>query len=321
MAGILEGVATEQPLSSMAYTAVTDRWEVQYARFVIFPSSPHVSHPSLVPHSARQRKVRRGGKWISTSSSNSTAVSLKLLTVHDADFSDQILLVSLGHKILEEHYISRLHFAWPQVSCVSGFPTRGARSVFVSYKDRAGQVQKFALRFSIIDEIEKFMIDVKENLEGIRTMSLPCPPVESTISSQSEFIPSDEASHRDNNEIQHTTSADTGTYEIPASISNAADTGTYEIPASISNGVSQDSSSQEMRLNREAEEILSSFPPSFTSFLMNCGPAVEQAQPTISNDINLKAQIMKCLEDSSFQDMLIKVEKVINDVGDFNMML
>nr|GMD96948.1 protein POOR HOMOLOGOUS SYNAPSIS 1 [Ipomoea batatas] len=208
MAGILEGVATEQPLSSMAYTAVTDRWEVQYARFVIFPSSPHVSHPSLVPHSARQRKVRRGGKWISTSSSNSTAVSLKLLTVHDADFSDQILLVSLGHKILE-------------------------------------------------------------NLEGIRTMSLPCPPVESTISSQSEFIPSDEASHRDNNEIQHTTSADTGTYEIPASISN---------------GVSQDSSSQEMRLNREAEEILSSFPPSFTSFLMNCGPAVEQGMFVLQTD-------------------------------------
>nr|GMD95452.1 protein POOR HOMOLOGOUS SYNAPSIS 1 [Ipomoea batatas] len=297
MAGILEGIATEQPLSSMAYTAVTDRWEVQYARFVIFPSSPHVSHPSLVPHSARQRKVRRGGKWISTSSSNSTAVSLKLLTVHDADFSDQILLVSLGHKILEEHYISRLHFAWPQVSCVSGFPTRGARSVFVSYKDRAGQaktfsisetllnlVQKFALRFSVIDEIEKFMIDVKENLEGIRPMSLPCPPVDSTISSQSEFIPSDEASHRDNNEIQHTTSADTGTYEIPASISNAADTGTYEIPASISNGVSQDSSSQEMRLNREAEEILSSFPPSFTSFLMNCGPAVEQGMFVLQTD-------------------------------------
>ncbi|XP_019166621.1 PREDICTED: protein POOR HOMOLOGOUS SYNAPSIS 1 [Ipomoea nil] len=306
MAGIMEGVATEQPLSSKAYTAVTDRWEVQYARFVMFPSSPHASHPSLVPHSARQRKVRRGGKWISTSSSNSTAVSLKLLTVHDADFPDQILVLSLGHKILEEHYISRLHFAWPQVSCVSGFPTRGARSVFVSYKDRAGQVQKFALRFSIINEIEKFMIDVKENLEGIRPISLPCPPVDSTISSQSEFIPSDEASHRDNNEIQHTTSADTGTYEIPANISNE---------------VSQDSSSQEMRLNREAEEILSSFPPSFTSFLMNCGPAVEQAQPTLSNDINLKAQIMKCLEDSSFQDMLIKVEKVINGVGDFNMML
>lgn len=74
---------------------------------------------------------------------------------------------------------------------------------------------------------------------------------------------------RDNNEIQHTTSTDTGAFEIPASINN---------------GVSQDSSSQEIRLNREAEEILSSFPPSFTSFLMNCGTAVEQGMFILQTD-------------------------------------
>lgn len=39
----------------------------------------------------------------------------------------------------EEHYISKLHFSWPHVSCVAGFPTRGTRVVFVSYRDGLGQ--------------------------------------------------------------------------------------------------------------------------------------------------------------------------------------
>lgn len=40
----------------------------------------------------------------------------------------------------EEHFISKLLFSWPQVSCVSGFPARGSRVVFVSYKDCVSQV-------------------------------------------------------------------------------------------------------------------------------------------------------------------------------------
>lgn len=48
------------------------------------------------------------------------------------------------------------------------------------------------------------------------------------------------------------------------------------MPVTWAPGFSQGSHTEEMRLNREAEEILSAFPPSFTSFLMNCGPEVDQ---------------------------------------------
>ena len=40
----------------------------------------------------------------------------------------------------EEHYVSKLLFAWPQVACMSGFPARGSRAVFASYRDSLGQV-------------------------------------------------------------------------------------------------------------------------------------------------------------------------------------
>ena len=35
--------------------------------------------------------------------------------------------------------MSKLHFSWPQVSCVAGFPARGIRAVFVSYRDQVGE--------------------------------------------------------------------------------------------------------------------------------------------------------------------------------------
>ncbi|VFQ93201.1 unnamed protein product [Cuscuta campestris] len=151
------------------------------------------------------------------------------------------------------------------------------------------------------------MTDLKESLDDVKSIPLLlCPPVASGISSQSEFIPTDEASHRIIKERTPSTSE-----------------GTYEIQASKSYGVSQDSNPpQDMRLQREVEEVLSSFPPSFTSFLKSCGPAIdEQAQQTASQDLDLKAQITKYMEDSSFQDMLLKVEKVINEVGDFSILL
>ncbi|CAH9077812.1 unnamed protein product [Cuscuta epithymum] len=358
MAGVLEGIATEQPLSSTAPSVVYGRWDVQYARFVLFPSSPHASHPSLVPHSASTRKARRGGKWISTASdTSSSTASLKLLALEGTSLTDQILVVSLGCKILEEHYISRLHFAWPQVSCVSGFPSRGTRSVFVSYKDHADQIQKFGLRFLTIYEIEKFMTDLKENMEALRPTPLICHQVASAISSQSEFIPSNEAAHRVNKEGLPSASADTYEenmealrptplicHQVASGISTqsefipsdeaahrankeemtSASADTFEVPASTSYEVSQDSNSQESRLHREAEEVLSNFPPSFTSFLMNCGPPLDEqvaVQPATPRDNDLKAQIMKYMEDSSFQDMLLKVEQVINEVGDISTLL
>ncbi|KAI8527012.1 hypothetical protein RHMOL_Rhmol12G0043500 [Rhododendron molle] len=116
-------------------SAIGDQWEVQYARFFNYPHPPLSStHPSLTPIRASARN-RVKGNWISSSSS-STA-SLALATDHTG--SGFIITVTLLGKIYEEHYISKLHFSWPRVSCVAGFPTRGTRVVFVSYRDSLGQ--------------------------------------------------------------------------------------------------------------------------------------------------------------------------------------
>ncbi|XP_048503481.1 uncharacterized protein LOC125499081 [Beta vulgaris subsp. vulgaris] len=40
----------------------------------------------------------------------------------------------------EEHFISKLHFVWPQVSCLSEFPTRGSLVVLASYTDNLDEV-------------------------------------------------------------------------------------------------------------------------------------------------------------------------------------
>lgn len=55
----------------------------------------------------------------------------------------------------EEHHVSKLHFSWPQVSCVSGFPIRGIRSVFVRYRDHAGEASSlvFTPQFRAFDSV------------------------------------------------------------------------------------------------------------------------------------------------------------------------
>ncbi|CAK9173746.1 unnamed protein product [Ilex paraguariensis] len=293
-------VAVENDNSEKSVTAITDQFEVQYSRFFSYPSFPS-AHPSLISISSNHRK-RFQGHWISTSSS-STA-SLRLLSAHSK--SGSVLIVTFRHKILEEHYILKLHFTWPQVSCISGFPARGSRVVFVSYKDSLGQIQKFALRFSSIYETEKFTNALKEILEDVRLTGLPSGNFGSEISSQSAFGPSNGLPYRPREDWSSMASADSCTYQMPISLE-------YE--------VAQNSSTQETAHNldttRDAEGILSSFPPSFTSLLMNCCPAVEQdaAQPSVSEEVDLKVQLARCLEDSSFQDILSKVEKVITEMG------
>ncbi|XP_038885609.1 uncharacterized protein LOC120075930 isoform X2 [Benincasa hispida] len=49
-------------------------------------------------------------------------------------------------------YLSKLDFLWPQVSCISGFPPRGTRTIFESYRDSTDEIQQFAIRFSTSKE-------------------------------------------------------------------------------------------------------------------------------------------------------------------------
>ncbi|XP_011071295.1 protein POOR HOMOLOGOUS SYNAPSIS 1 [Sesamum indicum] len=123
----------ETPARSSQSFAVIDQWQVQYARFINYASSTlRRTHPSLTPV-AKSRL--RHGTWMST-----VAGSLKLIYEQSSTGWDHaVLLLSLGSRVLEEHYISKVHFSWPQVSCLSGFPARGSRAVLLSYRDGSGQ--------------------------------------------------------------------------------------------------------------------------------------------------------------------------------------
>ncbi|KAE9454655.1 hypothetical protein C3L33_13454, partial [Rhododendron williamsianum] len=88
--------------------------------------------------------------------------------------------------------------------------------------------------------------------------------------------------------------------------------------SSSNNEVAQNSCSHDTVLKRDTDSIFGSLPPSFTSLVMSCLPVAEQdgAREPVSGDIDLRNQIARCLEDSSFQEMLVKVEKVIGEIGD-----
>ncbi|KAL5759922.1 hypothetical protein ACOSP7_018426 [Xanthoceras sorbifolium] len=280
-------------------TATRNQWhQIHFSRFFTYPNHSHSpACPSLALPSRRSRGASKtGGTWISTSSPTAS-----LLIINDRSTYDAILTVCFRDRILEEHYISKLHFSWPQVSCVSGYPARGSRTLFVSYQDSAGKIQKFALRFPTIYEAEAFVNALKETLKDDREPA----PLKSEISSQSEFMSSNRLPTRDREE--------------ESSIMASVDTYIPQLPPSFNHEVEQASCTQETILNRNFADISPSLPPSFSSLLANCysevKPDVDAAQPTVLEEVDLKSQIVRYMEDSSFHDMLFKVEKIIVEMG------
>ncbi|KAL9166273.1 hypothetical protein ABFS82_05G018900 [Erythranthe guttata] len=286
---------SENPAQNPQISATIDQWEVQYGRFVNFSSSTvRLTHPSLaIP------KIRLGrGIWISAA-----AASLKLN--YQQSFNglyDASIVISLRSRVLEEHYISRVCFSWPQVSCVSGFPAKGSKVVLVSYKDGVGQ--KFALRFSDIYEAEKFMNLVKEILENGNRPLLECPEYNCVLSSEAEVISSDGPTYRIEGDLQSTTSVDHSTQPI--------------IP-SPEPYLIQYSSSHEMIEDYEDSEAMSAFPPSFTQLLKNCHPEVSQVKPKEPAE-DLTSQFMRYLEETSFTELLANVENIVSELGDVEML-
>ncbi|XP_039036814.1 protein POOR HOMOLOGOUS SYNAPSIS 1-like [Hibiscus syriacus] len=253
--------------------------------------------PSLVPLTKSQRSRSGGGNWIATSF---PAASLQI--INEFSSSETILAVSLSGKILEVHYMSNLHFSWPQIQCIPEIPARGSRAVFVSYKDCADEIQKFALRFSTNHEAESFMNTLREKFKGEVEIEPLNTDFGSDFSPQSEFISSNGLPSRDNQEFSDLNPDGSYTPQMCPSLS-------YEIR--------QQSFDQDVMLNNNSDGIFPPFPPSFTSLLTNFCPTAEKAanKPRVSEEIDLKSQIVKFMEDSSFQDMLTKVEKIISDVG------
>ncbi|XP_059595632.1 protein POOR HOMOLOGOUS SYNAPSIS 1 isoform X5 [Vitis vinifera] len=270
MAGALVTMATEHSDKSMA--AIRDEWEIQFSRFFNNPAlSSTCSSSTIHPDLIRKTRSLRRGTWISSSSA-----SLQLLTDHST--SQAILIVRSGGRIHEEHFISKLLFSWPQVSCVSGFPARGSRVVFVSYKDCVSQ-------------------DILKDVEDIELLSSG---FVTEVSSQSEFV-----------------SSNIPPYRISEELSVPVHSHCSLLPPSSNHEVEQHSRSQETAVNHNCEGTFVDMPPSFTSLLTNCCFETQAAaQPTITEEMDLKSQIARYMEDSSFQDMLFKVEKVISEMGD-----
>ncbi|EEF34471.1 protein POOR HOMOLOGOUS SYNAPSIS 1 isoform X1 [Ricinus communis] len=299
MAGSLALVLSEPQEKSVSN--IKEEWQkVSYSRFITYPSLPS-THPSLIPFSNSCRYKGTRGTWLS---SHSPTASLQIRNYKS--ISHAVLTVCLHGNILEEHYVSKLHFTWPLVSCLSGYPPRGSRSLFVSYKDSLGQIQKFALRFSVISEAETFINALKDILKDSTETEPLNSDIRSEISLESKFMSADGIPSR--------------ACEEESSVMTPVQTSSFEtqFPLSLNYEVEQDSQTEKTLPSRNHEDISSALPPSFASFLSNCCSEVQQvaAQPTSFEDVDLKSQIARYMEDSSFQEMLIKVEKVISEIGD-----
>ncbi|KAE8730205.1 Poor ous synapsis 1, putative isoform 3 [Hibiscus syriacus] len=270
--------------------------------------------PSLVPLTKSQRSRSGGGNWIATSF---PAASLQI--INEFSSSETILAVSLSGKILEVHYMSNLHFSWPQIQCIPEIPARGSRAVFVSYKDCADEIQKFALRFSTNHEAESFMNTLREKFKGEVEIEPLNTDFGSDFSPQSEFISSNGLPSRDNQEFSDLNPDGSYTPQMCPSLSYEIRQQSFDQDVMLNNNsdgsyapqmslgliyeIRQQSFDQDAMLDSNCEGIFPPFPPSFTSLLTNFCPTAEKAanKPRVSEEIDLKSQIVKFMEDSSFQ--------------------
>ncbi|KAL2344377.1 hypothetical protein Fmac_005662 [Flemingia macrophylla] len=276
-----------------------EEWEICFGRFIPYPILSSPSSAELLPLPPRLRNLPPRGNWISSSSVAFLRLSRLLPSFLSHPMSNVFANLYISQ---EEHYVSKLHFTWPQVSCVSEYPARGIRTVLVTYTDSLGQIQKFAMRFPSIYEAESFMDVLKEILKDDKDPEPLNTDFGSEISSQSEFMSSNNHSHsRACEELIYMTPVDNYIPQLPLHATNVGE---------------QPSGFQEKGTTpgHNFEGLLPALPPSFAALLMDCSEN-NHAQPTVSEEIDLKSQIVRYMEDSSFQDMLVKVEKVINELG------
>ncbi|XP_054825499.1 protein POOR HOMOLOGOUS SYNAPSIS 1-like isoform X1 [Prosopis cineraria] len=286
---LISGNGSENPMKTVRY-----EWEINFARFFAYPSiTISCSDPVPLPTCLRNR--RPGGSWIS-----SPSIAFCRL-INDYSNSDVIITIYFNDEVLEEHYVSKLHFSWPQVSCASGFPARGIKTVLVSYRDSVGEIQKFGMRFPSFYDAQSFIDTLKGILEDKKGPETPNTDFGSEISSQSEFMSSNKHSHRAGEELSTITPFDTYIPKMPPSSNNEGNrySGTQE---------------KETTAGHNFEGVYPALPPSFTSLLMDCSE-ISQARQNVSKEIDIKSQIVKYMEDSFFQDILSKVEKVMNEIG------
>uniref|UniRef100_A0A803M774 Poor homologous synapsis 1 PH domain-containing protein n=1 Tax=Chenopodium quinoa TaxID=63459 RepID=A0A803M774_CHEQI len=272
------------------------QWKVQYGRCFTYPSSYHSKITAITTSTSSflSPLKRSPFKPVWITSSGFSIVSLHPSS--DASSSaDSILTVSLQGTI-EEHFISKLQFVWPQVSCLSGFPTRGSLVVFASYVDCSDEKQKFAMRFSGVPEVQDFIT----SLQDILSNKIPNRPSTvdaiSAISFQSEFVPA----YR----------PDTSSMMTPGYDSNPS-----------KNLHNEYEESQTQNTVADSQNSVEALPPRFTSLVSSCSVEHEQDKLALAlapgpRNFDLKAQISKYMQDASFLDMVSKVNEVITELGD-----
>ncbi|KAK4792147.1 hypothetical protein SAY86_022582 [Trapa natans] len=269
MAGSLQMVVSASESFGCSATSTEGQWEVQFSRIFVHRISPSSSCPHLVPLRNRRKKCT----WLSSDS----PASLQLL--ESSCEGGAILTVFLRGKMMEEHFISKLHFTWPHVSCMSGFPARGSRAVFISYRDCAGEIQKFAVRFLTSCDAEAFINVLRKSLHCLNDVAeneILSTPIASEISSHSEFVPSDSPIDRCQEKMD----------TVPAS--------------------GQEPKVSQVVHNHDAEVPLAiTYPPSFTSLLTSY-PVV----PLLAFFLFLQMY----MEDSAFQEMLMAVDRVMEEL-------
>ncbi|GAB2280499.1 hypothetical protein Dimus_015126 [Dionaea muscipula] len=310
--------------------AIGDQWEVQYARFfshysmtqTVSPSSSSTTASSSNRSSLCPIKRRRHntGTWLSSSaSSNGT-----LYIFTDRSGYGSVLSVYFRGKLMEEHFIAKLHFTWPQVSCVSGFPTRGSLVVFVTYKDCMDEVQKFAVRFSTINDSNSFVKCLEDSLFRKKDVGSEPLPISSPSQHMTPYRPTDMSSMVaiDTTEILEMPPIDSS--HAPTSLQMEVKQLTFFHNNFVTglNSVA-DSPSNNFVNGLNSGAVLPAFPPRFASLLTDCYPQIEVEQAgnavavpsNASEEVAMKAQIEKYMQDASFLDILTKVEKVINELG------
>ncbi|KAG2606101.1 protein POOR HOMOLOGOUS SYNAPSIS 1-like isoform X2 [Panicum virgatum] len=314
------------------------KWEVEYARYFGTPRrDPSAPPPPGLRHITRGVQ-RHQGTWLPASSPAALCISRSTLPS-----AVPVLTVSIGDVVFEEHFVSILNFSWPQVTCVTQCPIRGSRVVFMSFCDKSKQIQKFAVRFPQLCDAESFLNCVKE----CSCETLDIIPSGSDYlceySSASEYFASnglhrrpDDASSFEEQASDHMIEAPTTSYHeepylpviepltgsntnnsysgFPPSFSqmltncstqNAHDT---EEPYAVG---ATNHAPQEVYALDTSHDVLVATEETTADKGIHAGEGIDTS--ILTGDI--MARIKTYMADDSFNDMLFKLEKVIDELG------
>ncbi|XP_037461094.1 protein POOR HOMOLOGOUS SYNAPSIS 1-like isoform X4 [Triticum dicoccoides] len=228
-------------------------WEVEFARYFASPlrdTSPPPPPPPGVRYVTSATDCHPGA-WLPAATPAALRVSR---SSHPS--AAPVLTVSVVGVVFEEHFVSILNFSWPQLTCGGQCPGSGSRVLFVSFCDKSKQIQKFALRFPQLSDVESFLNCVKECLgDTMDIASSGCDYICEDSSSRSEYIASNELPH---------------SFEEPASDHRT------EAPA-LCYHEEPDLPVSEPLLTSNIDNINSGFPLSFTEMLTNLSTETKYA--------------------------------------------